>query len=320
MQDTDDDHQYDTGNDRRISVEARDWIVHLTSGDIGEAELVRFKLWRDLSPQHRFAFDQERAFWRQLHGPDCLPYEAGPLLSGKGMGRRAFLGASVAAASLLVAPYVKLGPNGDFSTGIGEQAQFTLTDGSSTVLNTESAIALDFRHNQRLANLLRGEVAFQAESDDSRPFRVAALGGFIETPGASFCVRAIDGQATVTVSKGCVRVISSSGPQSGVDLGENQQSGYTPGSTPRTASAADSEMLLAWRQGRVIFEAVPFAAAVAEIGRYVPERIVMTSAVRRNTPVSAVFSTRMALTAVHALARTQNLSARRIPGLVIVIS
>jgi transmembrane sensor len=37
-------------------------------------------------------------------------------------------------------------------------------------------------------------------------------------------------------------------------------------------------------------------------------------------PVSAIFSTRHAFDAVQALAKTQGLAARRVPGLVIIIS
>ena len=62
------------------------------------------------------------------------------------------------------------------------------------------------------------------------------------------------------------------------------------------------------------------AAAVAELGRYVPERIVLGPAVASDLPVSAIFSTREALSAVQALAKTQGLTARRIPGVAIIIA
>jgi transmembrane sensor len=89
---------------------------------------------------------------------------------------------------------------------------------------------------------------------------------------------------------------------------------------PSPAAAVDTDMVMAWRQGRVIFEGRPFSAALAELGRYLPERIVVAPGIAADVPVSAIFSTRHAFDAVQALAKTQGLAARRVPGLVIIIS
>lgn len=55
-------------DDRGAALDARDWIVRLTSGNVSDAELNRFKAWRERSPHHRLAFERERAFWQQLQG------------------------------------------------------------------------------------------------------------------------------------------------------------------------------------------------------------------------------------------------------------
>jgi transmembrane sensor len=105
-----------------------------------------------------------------------------------------------------------------------------------------------------------------------------------------------------------------------VELAANEQTSYVSGERPVPASTVDTEAVMAWRDGRVIFEGRPFSAAMAELGRYVPERIVLAPGVRPDVPVSAIFSTRNALDAVEALAKTQGLVARRIPGVVILIT
>jgi transmembrane sensor len=318
-------------SDHRIALEARDWIVRLTSGNVGDAEIERFKSWRDLSLEHRRAFDRERIFWQQLPRLDGMPHAAAPSPPVRRMGRRAFLigggAAGVAAASLFAAPRLDFWLNADFSTGIGEQAEFALPDGSVAALNTDSAIALDFRPDLRLVRLLKGEAEFRVRPLTSSFFRVATLGGNSDAFGTTFAVKALEGRATVTVTEGQVRVSAPAAPDdpaaptaASVDLAANEQTSYAEGAHPHAATPADSEMALAWRQGRVIFEGLPFAGAMAELGRYVPERIVMAPGVRKDVPVSAIFSTREALAAVEALARTQGRSARRIPGLMIVIS
>lgn len=330
-----DDSDKRPGINRHIAWEARDWIVKLTSGDVTEAELGRFKAWRDRSPEHKWAFDRERTFWKQLQVLDgksdgMPPFGPPHPVREPHLSRRAFVlgGGAIAAAgaAVVVAPGLDLWWNADFRTGVGDRAEVTLPDGSVATLNTDSAIALNFRPDLRLVNLLKGEAAFRVKPNSSL-FRVAALGGNSDAPESIFAVKALDDEATVTVMKGEVRV---SGPASPTDpsghrantvtLAASQQTIYAAGGHPGPAATVDIQAALAWRNGRVIFEGRPFAAALAELGRYLPERIVTAPGVDGEAPVSAVFSTREALAAVQALAQTQGRTARRIPGVVLLIS
>ena len=70
----------------------------------------------------------------------------------------------------------------------------------------------------------------------------------------------------------------------------------------------------------MVFNGAPFADAVRELGRYVAEPVVLASRQRDGEPVSGTFMTRDASDAIAALADTQGLRARRIPGVVILIS
>lgn len=325
--------------DRRAALDARDWIVRLTSGDVSAAELERFKAWRDQSPEHRRAFERERIFWRQLQvldgtsdGPldGMPPYRSRRAGNRAPVGRRAFLiGGAVAAtaAAMIAVPRLQVWWRADFTTAVGERGTIPLPDGSVATLNTDSAIAVDFMPGLRLVRLLKGEAEFGVRPDASAPFRVAALGGNSDALGTAFSVKALDGMATVTVREGCVRVAGPAAPTDPggsvagtVELAANEQTRYASGERPVPASTVDTEAVMAWRDGRVIFEGRPFAAAMAELGRYVPERIVLAPGVRPDVPVSAIFSTADALDAVRALAKTQGLVARRVPGVVILVS
>lgn len=322
--------------DRRVSLDARDWIVRLTSGNVSDVELDRFRAWRDCSPDHKRAFELERAFWQQLQVLDGIssiaptsrqPQRIKPAL----IGRRIFLASGGAAAAAVVAtiamPSVELWRNADFRTGIGEQAEFTLPDGTIAALNTDSAIAVDFQTDLRLVELLRGEAEFRVQPGLSGIFRVAALGGNSDAFGTTFLVQVLDGRATVVVSEGRVRVTGPAAPHDPggtgadeVELGANEQTQYSRGERPNATMPVDTDAVLAWRTGRIIFEGRPFASAIAELGRYMPERIVVAPGVDTDMPVSAVFSTKEVWPAVQALARTQGLSTRRVPGLIVMIS
>ncbi|MCO5145696.1 MAG: FecR domain-containing protein [Aquamicrobium sp.] len=331
-----DDHGEPHGK-HRVALDARDWIVRLTSGNVSAAELERFKAWRDQSQQHRRAFERERAFWRQLQALDgksdgMPPFRPLPGARRAPVGRRAFLiggGAVAASAAAAIVAMPRLGVwwNADFTTAVGEQARIDLPDGSVATLNTDSAIAVDFTPQLRLVTLLKGEAEFGVRPDASSLFRVAALGGNSDALGTTFAVKALEDVATVTVREGHVRVAGPASPTDigglaagGIDLAANEQTTYGAGEPPLPASAVDIEAVMAWRDGRVIFEGRPFAAAMAELGRYVPERIVLAPGVRPDVPVSAIFSTANALDAVQALAKTQGLVARRVPGVMILVA
>jgi transmembrane sensor len=259
------------------------------------------------------------------------PFRSSPGAARAPIGRRAFLigGSAIAASAAAMVAMPRLGVwwTADFTTAVGEQAEIPLPDGSVATLNTDSAIAVDFAPRLRLVRLLKGEVEFGVRHDASSLFRVAALGGNTDALGTAFSVKAFKGVATVTVREGRVRVVGPAVPTDldasmadTVELAANEQTSYVSGERPVPASTVDTEAVMAWRDGRVIFEGRPFSAAMAELGRYVPERIVLAPGVRPDVPVSAIFSTRNALDAVEALAKTQGLVARRIPGVVILIT
>lgn len=321
--------------DRRISLDARDWIVRLTSGNVSDVEFDRFQTWLARSPQNKRAFDRERAFWQQLQVLGNTTSAAQAVFQQPRptrIRRRVFLAgggaAAAAVAATIVMPRVELWRKADFSTGIGEQADFSLPDGTIAALNTDSAIAINFQTDLRLVELLRGEAEFRVRPGLPGIFRVAALGGNSDALGTTFFVQILEGRAVVAVSEGRVLVRGPAEPHDsgggagagGVELGANAQTQYSRGERPYTTMPVDTDAMFAWRTGRIIFEGRPFASAIAELGRYLPERIVVAPGVDTSVPVSAIFSTKEVWPAVQALARTQGLSTRRVPGLLVMIS
>ncbi|OJV04539.1 MAG: Fe2+-dicitrate sensor protein [Shinella sp. 65-6] len=324
-----DERENGSQTDHRIALDARDWIVRLTSGHVSETDLQRFKTWRDCSPEHSRAFERERLFWRQLQAldgkSDAMPsYRAAQSIRRCAVGRRALLiggGAAATAAVVTVAmPRLHNWWYADFMTSVGERAEIALPDGSVAILNTDSAIAVDFTPQLRLVELFKGEVEFRVRADKSALFRVSALGGNSDAIGTTYAVKVLDGVATVTVTEGLVRVSGGPGQMERVEVEAAQQTHYAANSRPSAVTEVDTDAELAWRTGRVIFEGRPFAGAVAELGRYVPERIVMAPGIDRAVPVSGIFSADEAFGAVQALAKTQGFTTRRVPGVLIVIS
>lgn len=310
--------------ERRIASEARDWIVRLSSGAVSDAELDGFKAWHEQSTDHARIFAKERAFWRGLEGLESIGLGLRDNRSAPGLSRRALIvgGMAAAAAGAVVWTRPDILWRADHRTAIGEQAAVTLPDGSSALLNTDSALVLDFGEGRRRVTLLRGEAQFSTAVGGGAPFSVMALEGESSAMNATYAVGLIDGRATVTAVTGQVRVASGPPLESRRDivLEAGQQSSYLSGSVPAAGVSVDTETALAWRAGRIVLDGTPFGKAIADIGRYLPERIVVTAAGHDRNAVSGVFSTSQPFLAISALAETQGLLVRRIPGLVILIS
>ncbi len=111
------------------------------------------------------------------------------------MSRRRLLigGGAIAAAAAAVAFAldIRLLFEADYRTGVGEQLGITLPDGSTATLNTDPALALDYRRELRLVHVLRGEVLFEVK-EAAIAFRAAALDGVTDMAAGSFAVRSWD--------------------------------------------------------------------------------------------------------------------------------
>ncbi|AMS39115.1 FecR domain-containing protein [Aminobacter sp. NyZ550] len=319
--------QHGSEIDRGIALDARDWIVRLSAGNVSRQDLDRFNAWRAQSPGHARAFAREKEFWQLLQNVDGSGLDVAPVampMPRSAVSRRKFLvgGAVAASAAAVAAPRVLTWMRSDFATGAGEQVSATLPDGSTMLLNTNSAVDVDFRPGLRLVNLLSGEVEFSVRPDTRAPFRVAALGGNSDAVEGTYAVRSIADEVTVTASAGRISVSGGAKADAAntVSLATGQQTRYLTGKAPLAVADVNLESELAWRGGRVVFEGKPFVSAIGELGRYVPERLVIATHTHDASPVSAVFLTRDAHDAIEALAQTQGMSVHRVPGVVIVIS
>lgn len=312
--------------------EARDWIVRLSSGAMTPAERERLQQWLDTSAVNRAAFAREQTFWQDLDTlKDDFAATHGRRRLAKAWrhGRTALAAGGFVAACLFVVAWFFTGiPSrlmADHATGVGEQATVSLPDGSTAFLNSDSAIDVRYREGLRLVMLKRGEALFSVRHDPQSTFRVAASRGNTDATGTAFATRLNGEKVTVTVVEGSVRVFGPASPEAkreageGIDLGADQQTSYTEGERPVAAHAVKAADALAWRGGSIVLDGRPFAQAVAEVGRYIPERIVLDQAAQQARPVSGVFSIRHPYRAIEALAATQGFAVYRIPRVAIFI-
>ena len=106
---------------------------------------------------------------------------------------RLALGAALATCLLLLvlvpsASHLPARLLADYSTGPGGQRTVALPDGSVAILNTDSAIDVDYGRERRMVKLLYGEAHFEVAKDAQRPFQVLAVGGRTTAVGTAFAV------------------------------------------------------------------------------------------------------------------------------------
>lgn len=327
--------------------QARAWLVQLAAGDMEPREQARLQEWLRASADHKAAFAYEQAMWRQADTlkdmlgpstwaavePDSAAATAKATASSRpkhrsALMRRGSYAALGLAASLLLVLFAKdiwLSLTADHRTTTGEQLQVALPDGSLALLNTDSAIDVDYSSRERRIELLRGEAYFSVAENADVPFVVHSHDRWTRAVGTAFAVRDDSGQVSVTVTDGKVEVskaqaaITQGPTKDAVRVDADHQITYRDGGGVSLVRTVDTDAALAWRDGRIVIDAMPFGQAIAELDRYRPGRIVIATLSATNAPVSGVFSSRSLDSAIGTLAATQGLSVQHLTPYLVIL-
>ncbi len=190
-------------------------------------------------------------------------------------------------------------------TGVGEQKNVTLADGSKLHLNTNSVVTVDFSSTARNNVLLKGEAHFEVAHDKSRPFSVTAGNNTVTAVGTAFNMQYVDDNAfelVVTDGKVLVkdRFKASSSNESlftkrpvaeeGLLMFAGEKATVQGKVEARESmSQNDIDDDLAWQQGMIVFKGEPLEAVLAEIGRYTPVRFNISDESLRKRRVAGYF-------------------------------
>jgi transmembrane sensor len=222
-----------------------------------------------------------------------------------GLAAAATLAAVVVGGSLYVVP-PSADPN-SFTTLIGEQSSLPLPDGSIMTLNTQSTVRISYSDKFRDIYLGRGEALFEVAKDRDRPFRVITDHAVVQAVGTQFNVYNNQGGVTVTVVEGIVDVQSLRNSVSGA-VADSAVIGQSPFISDRvdrltvgqqaTVDAESGQIAVietaietatAWRQRRLVFEAMPLNDVIVEFNRYNDPPLVLDDPILEHLPISGVF-------------------------------
>ncbi|MCY4477341.1 MAG: FecR domain-containing protein [Gammaproteobacteria bacterium] len=331
-----------------MPTDAAAWDARLRSSDCSDEERRAFRTWRHASAQNQREYDHLQSVLSDLresrHDPEIRSFREwatdhdipGHLFRlnrrymawAAGTALVAFLGA----VSWLVisGPGNPLQPRNlsadVLSTAIGDRATFSLEDGTTIVLNTNTQVTLDFSADERRIVLHQGQALFDVSEDTESPFVVTAGDHRVVALGTVFEVQFEGAGISVTLVEGTVEVSP---------VGENLWNGGKPlrllAGQRLTADSArmdppdiifvDLEQAALWREGRVYFEDTPLSEAVAEMNRYSTLKIALDDTSLEDIRVNGVFqSGRQTNFAIALEAYFPVRAVRRNPDLIVLQS
>ncbi|GLQ93093.1 FecR family protein [Dyella acidisoli] len=266
--------------------EAERWFVLLLEADCTNDERAAFERWLAADPSHLAEYRRLEQAWRvsseALREPKWVEAANRALLRPKPrpwFQRGGFWAGAAACACALLVVLVwtprwltrSTEPAGTtYATHAGQLQTLSLSDGSSIVLDTNSAVVVRYDEQARRVDLLRGQAQFKVHGNHAWPFVVHVQNGTVTAVGTWFQVR-IDADATnVTLIEGKLAIATATPgnapQQASLQSGESlafDLAGHISAVEPADVQTAES-----WPEGRLVVHDWRLSDLVTEINRY----------------------------------------------------
>ncbi len=159
------------------------------------------------------------------------------------------------------------------STPRGGQYKVLLSDGTQVWLNAASSIRYPVVFTGASRNVeVTGETYFEVAKNESKPFRVKTATSEIEVLGTHFNVNAYDDEPSVktTLLEGAVKVslASANADKKQIFLKPGQQSAVSKTGQINLLNNADTETVMAWKNGRFQFRSSDIQSMLRQISRW----------------------------------------------------
>ena len=250
--------------------QAADWLSRLWSGEADPEEERACAAWRAQNPAHELA-------WQRLQQIGAK-FETMPTAIGQGTLRAPRNNARRSVLRMLGWGIVAGGAVGvtresqlwhyhvaDHSTGTGEWQQVQLADGTQLMLNTATAVDIDFNAETRRVRLHSGEIYISTASDPQRPFLVETRDGTLRALGTRYSVRKRDDSTVVAVYEHAVEITPRHSAEK-LRLNAGQQAALTPDAIQAPENLDTN--VPGWTQRRLVAERMRLDDFLAELSRY----------------------------------------------------
>lgn len=254
-----------------IDEQAAAWFTRLRSENVSREEKAMFADWLTQSPEHQKAFDEICGLWDDTQLKQVLS-EAEKKRPEQGRAARRGLSPPwfmAACLSLLFVfrAEVIVWVQADYVTEVGKQQTVRLEDGSYVMLNTNSAIKVTMKDEQRTVKLLKGEVFFDVEPDAGRPFIVYGDHSTTRVLGTRFFVHEKNNGDEVKVLSGRVHVTNINRPEESVLLHDHDSVSVNRDGLSKI-DTLKTKLTTSWVDGYLVFQDAALGDVIEQIQRY----------------------------------------------------
>lgn len=203
-------------------------------------------------------------------------------------------------------------PEQHHATVVGERRTLMLDDGSTVLLDTDSALTVRYSRLRREVVLERGQAQFSVAPQPKRPFLVHADRGSVRAVGTEFQVRRRAGGVEVMLMKGEVEVSATDagGARRVAMLAPGEQLDFDAGNR-WDRRTFDPETAKGWTEGQLVFRGRPLAEVAEEINRYNTVKIRLGQPALKELRISGQFYSNDPASLVQALELGWSLQAER---------
>lgn len=267
-----------------IPTQAAEWLVKLSSEDPAPttADFAEFERWKNTDSRHRTAAASMEALLGNLSALPPQPAAAAlDHAHRSGNSDSSWSGLAKTLCVLLVlflplwfyyweAPAVLIA---DRKTSTGEWQEIRLPDSSRLLLSSNSAVNIEFNQQQRLIELISGEILIDVAHDKQRALVVETPQGDFTALGTRFTVKHRDeSRSVLTVIESKVKACTTADAavDCGVVVEQNQrirldQNGY---GSIESVDAASYEQ--AWHARQLVVEGLPLNDVLDQLSPFYP--------------------------------------------------
>jgi transmembrane sensor len=268
-----------------VAQRAVEWLIDLQAEQVSPMLQDNWQRWRAAHPDHERAWQRIETVHGQVFGqlhhlpsPVKSAISRASLTPPRSQARRNTI--TTLAVLLFAGGTTWLTQEGDgwsvwvadMHTAAGERRTVVLADGTTLVLNTSSAVNVDFSASERRVRLIAGEMLITTAKDMlARPFLIETSQGEARALGTRYVVRLQDKATDVVVYEGAVRITPrhASGQPQTLQAGQRASFTWDAITKPQMADSDSS----AWTDGFIIAKGMRLADFMAELNRYSPHAL-----------------------------------------------
>lgn len=312
-------------SDDNVDQQAAEWFIRLRAENVNRNDKAAFNAWLEQDETNRAAFAEMCEIWDD---PEFLQellnsadqYEIAPKQPKQQLFNQ-HLSLAVAACFAFVAVFgnhLYLLAKADFSSAIGEHKTVILSDGSTVMLNTDSAIAVVMEKQQRRIELLKGEAYFDVTPDPLRPFIVSANYSTTRVLGTRFFVHQQQNNDQVKVLSGRVEVCNNLNRNEQVLLLDRDAVSVTE-KTLGQPRRLDSGLSISWIDGVLEYENETLETVINHINRNFTGIIFFKDDSLRNLKINGRLKYRDAHEMLQILQKTLSIKITYLTDWVVII-